>query len=257
MADNDYQDNNIQLMHGDCLSRLAELEDDSVDLVFTSPPYNLNLRIRDGKYCSRQIIKEISTKYANFDDNLPIDEYYEFQKSVIDELLRVSPLVFYNVQFLTGNKRALYKIIGNYSEQLKEFIIWDKKVAEPAIGEGVLNSRWEAILVFDRNNAISRKFDKAQFDRGTLQNLWEIKRDRKTHPEHGATFPLELAERVIRSFSEENDTVLDPFLGTGTTGYASCGLKRKFIGIEIDMDYYEYSKRRILSVPKSNDIFKW
>ena len=103
----------------DCLEGMKRMPDKSVDLVFTSPPYNMNLRIRNGKYCSRQIVKEISTKYENFDDNLPMEEYYAFNKKAISELLRVSDLVFYNVQFLTGNKRALFKLIGEFNEKLK------------------------------------------------------------------------------------------------------------------------------------------
>jgi site-specific DNA-methyltransferase (adenine-specific)/modification methylase len=138
----------ITLINGDCIKELKKMGDDSVDLVFTSPPYNMNLRIRNGKYCSRQIVKELTTKYANYPDNLPMDDYYKFNKNVIDELLRVSNLVFYNVQFLTGNKPALFKLIGEYAEQIKEIIIWDKKVAQPAIGEGVMNSQFEVILVF-------------------------------------------------------------------------------------------------------------
>ena len=85
---------NIDLIQGDCLQKLKGIPDNSVDVVLTSPPYNMNLRIRNGKYCSRQIVKEISTKYANFDDNLPMDDYFQFNKKVITECLRVSGVVF-------------------------------------------------------------------------------------------------------------------------------------------------------------------
>ena len=59
-----------------CLNTLRRIENDSVDLVITSPPYNMNLRIRNGKYASRQIIEEFSSKYQNFTDNIPIKKYY-------------------------------------------------------------------------------------------------------------------------------------------------------------------------------------
>ena len=59
-----------------CLDTLSRIPNNSIDLVITSPPYNMNLRIRNGKYCSRQIVKEFSTKYEGFDDNLPIEKYY-------------------------------------------------------------------------------------------------------------------------------------------------------------------------------------
>ena len=103
---------NIQLdkiYNESCLETLKKIPDNFIDLVITSPPYNMNLRIRKGEYCSRQIVKEISTKYEGFSDNLPIEEYFEFHSNVLKELLRVSNLVFYVVQVVTGSKRALFK----------------------------------------------------------------------------------------------------------------------------------------------------
>jgi len=235
----------IELIQGDCLERMKDIPDGSVDMVLTSPPYNMNLRIRNGKYCSRQIVKEISTKYTNYDDNLPMDEYFEFNKSVLNELLRVSDLVFYNVQFLTGNKPALFNLIGYFAEKIKEFIVWDKLNAQPAIGKGVMNSRFEVLLVLQNSAPESRSFKSAQFDRGVLDNLWQIKRGKKVNKDHGAVFPEELAHRVISNFSEQGATILDPFMGTGTTGVACKNLNLNFIGIELDPEYFEIAKARI------------
>ena len=234
-----------RIYNEDCLEGMKRILDKSVDLVFTSPPYNMNLRIRNGKYCSRQIVKEISTKYKNFDDNLPMEEYYEFNKKVIGELLRVSDLVFYNVQFLTGNKRALFRLIGEFNEKLKEIIVWDKINAQPAISQNVMNSQFEVILVFDDNNSISRGFGQANFERGTLSNVWGIKRGKKYSTNHGATFPVELAEKAITNFCVEGGVVLDPFIGLGTTAVACINTNRSYIGFELDKDYYEVSKKRL------------
>lgn len=240
------QNDNVRLLQGDCLELIKKLPNNSVDMVFTSPPYNMNLRIRNGQYCSRQIVKEITTKYVSFPDNLPMDDYFYFNKQIITELLRVSDLVFYNVQFLTGNKPALFKLIGDFHNKIKEFIIWDKVNAQPAIGQGILNSRFEVILVFQNSAPESRKFDTAQFGRGSLQNLWQIKRGKKIDNTHGAVFPLELAATVIESFSHANATILDPFMGTGTTGVACVNTGRRFIGMEIDQNYFEIAVNRIL-----------
>ncbi len=233
----------INLINGNCLEELPKFKNKEFDLVITSPPYNMNLRIRNGKYCSRQIVKEISTKYKNYDDNLPIEDYYQFNKKVIENCLRISKMTFYNIQFLTGNKRAFFKIIGEFNEQLKEIIIWDKINAQPAIGQGILNSRFETILIFEEENAISRNFSNAQFKRGTLQNLWQIKRTTKKNKDHGAIFPEELVEMIITNFSIENDKILDPFMGTGTTAVVCKNLKRDFTGIELDMDYYNFANQ--------------
>lgn len=228
-----------------CLETMSHLYDDSVDLCLTSPPYNMNLRVRNGKYCSRQLIKELTTKYVGFDDNLPIEEYYQFHKKVLTELMRVCPLIFYNIQFLTGNKQAIYRLMGDFHDKIKEFIIWDKEVAQPAIRDNVLNSQWEAILVFDKYDAINRRFKKANFDRGTLSNLWRIKRGKKYSENHGATFPVELAEKVIGLFSNEGDVVYDPFCGLSTSLVVAKNLKRKYIGSEISKEYYNLSIERL------------
>lgn len=237
--------NDIKLIQGNCIKKMKDFSDNSVDLVLTSPPYNMNPRIRNGKYCSRQIVKEISTKYKNFDDNLTMDDYFSFNKSIINECLRISDLVFYNVQILTGNKPALFRLMGEFHSKIKEFIVWDKCMAQPAIGKNILNSQFEILMVLQNINPESRLFKTGQFPRGTLSNLWKIKRGKKISPLIGATFPEELAERVIKSFTFKKSTIMDPFMGTGTTGVICKKLKRRFIGIEIDQDYFEISKKRI------------
>lgn len=244
----DIHKDGMHLMHGDCRERMKDIPSDSVDLVLTSPPYNMNLRINKGRYCSRQIVKELTTKYKNYPDNLPMYDYYQMNKDVIEELLRVCKgNIFYNIQFLTGNKPALFKLLGEFHEYIKEFIIWDKVNAQPAIGNGVMNSRFEAIVVFNKNDAISRKFEKCNFDRGTLENLWQIKRGSKTVKDHGAVFPELLVERVIENFSDKNDVILDPFMGSGTTGVVCSRSDRGFIGIELDEGYFKTCEGRLFS----------
>ena len=107
-----------------CLDTMARMGNQSVDVVITSPPYNMNLRIRNGKYCSRQVVEnDFSNKYSEFSDNMPIDEFYDFHCQVLRELLRVSELVFYNIQIVTGSKRAFFKMIGTFSDKLKDIIV--------------------------------------------------------------------------------------------------------------------------------------
>jgi len=228
-----------------CLETLKRMKDNSIDSVITSPPYNMNLRIRNGVYCSRQIVKELSTKYANFDDNLPIDEYYELHLSILKELLRVSNMVFYNIQIVTGSKRAIFKIIGELSDYLKDIVIWDKGNGQPAMAERVMNRRTELILIFDKNNAISRQFDVCNFKRGTLDDLWLIKRGKKVSSEHGAVFPEELIYTILENFTKEGNTIYDPFMGTGTTAVVSKKLKRNYIGSEISDEYINVANKRL------------
>ncbi len=234
-----------KLYNEPCLETLSKMKDNSVDLVVTSPPYNMNLRIRNGQYCSRQIVKEFSSKYNNFDDNLPIEEFYELHSKIISELLRVSPIIFYNIQIVTGSKRAFFKIIGEYADCLKEIIIWDKGYAQPAMALNVLNRQSELILVFEKSNAISRQFDKCNFERGTLGDIWNIQRGKKVDKNHSAVFPEKLVETILKNFTNENDVVYDPFMGTGTTAAVCQKLNRNWIGSEINAEYCDVIIKRL------------
>jgi len=228
-----------------CLDTIARMKDNFVDLTITSPPYNMNLRIRNGKYCSRQIVKEFSTKYEGFSDNLPIDDFYKLHSNIIKNLLKKSKIIFYNIQIVTGSKRAFFKIIGKYNEYLKDIIIWDKGYAQPAMAQKVLNRRTELILVFDSENGISRQFKKANFNRGTLDDIWQIKRGKKINKSHRAVFPEELVNYIIENFSNKGDIIYDPFMGTGTTSVVAKKLNRKYVGSEISNEYCEIAKERL------------
>lgn len=251
----DYKSEKVWLMQGDCLERMKEIPDNSIDLVLTSPPYNMNLRIRNGKYVSRQIVKELSTKYDDYDDNLPMEDYFNLLKNVVAECLRVSDLVFFNIQALTGNKPALYRLIGEYHDKIKEMIIWDKVNAQPAIGVGVLNSQFEIIIVFQNSAPESRKFSGANFERGTMPNVWSIKRERQPIRGLGAAMPSELARLVIRSFAKPGQKVLDPFMGSGTTGIEAVKYGCDFVGIELSEQRLKIARKRIEDAQRQESIF--
>ena len=234
------------LFNENCLKTLSRLSDNSIDLVITSPPYNMNLRIRKGEYCSRQIVKELSTKYEEFSDNMPITEYNKFHSEVLRELLRVSNLVFYNIQIVTGSKRSIFKMIGEFSEQLKDIIVWDKGHGQPSMQEQVLNRQSELILVFEKDYPISRQFRSATFKRGTLNDIWNIKREyKKIIKGHNAVFPEKLVEIILNNFSKQGDTIYDPFLGTGTTAAVAKKLGRNYMGSEISKKYFDIASERV------------
>ena len=223
---------------------MSRMSDNYIDLTITSPPYNMNLRIRNGKYCSRQIVKEFSTKYDGYSDNLPIEEFYQLHSEILNELLRVSKIVFYNFQIVTGSKRAFFKLIGQFSEQIKDIIIWDKINAQPAMQGDVMNSQNEIILILG-DNPISRKFSNSNFKRGTLSNVWSIKRGKKITKKHRATFPEELVDKILKNFTKENDLVYDCFMGSGTTAKMCLKNNRDFIGSEISEQYCKIAEERI------------
>ena len=235
-----------RIYNENCLETMARMEDNFIDLTVTSPPYNINLRIRGNDYCRRS--KNESgpcNKYQGFSDDLPIDEYFKIREAELVEMLRISKQIFYVIQPITGNKEAVYKLIGRFYKEIKEFIIWDKKHAEPAIMDGVLNSEFEFIIVFGKHTARQRMFNNAQFGRGLVSNIFRIEKSNENVDNHSATFPLKLPKRIIHYFSKDGDLIYDPFAGTGTTLIAAHELKRNWIGSEISKEYCELANKRI------------
>lgn len=246
----------ITLLNMDCMEYMKTLPDKAFDAIITSPPYNMNLRVNskgDG-YSSRQIVKELSTKYQNYSDNLPMDDYKKFLVEFLKEAIRVSDLVFLNIQQITGNKPAVAAVVGMFANALKETIIWDKVVAQPSIADGVLNSQFEFIYVFG-GNPIARQFKGAGFVRGSESNIWRIQPTERADKNHGAGFPVALPEKIIRCFVSDGQRIYDPFLGTGTTAIAAhyCGLE--CVGTEIDKNYYDAAIKRFNQETKQVDMF--
>lgn len=239
----------IELYNGDCLSFMDDFirENRKFNAIITSPPYNMCLRVSKDKYTSRwnwkDQDKEFSTKYNNYTDDLSMDEYFDFQDGFIEKALKCSDLLFYNIQLITGNKIALLNLLGKYSTKIKDIIIWDKGYTQPAINSGCLNSQFEFIICFSNINPHNRSFETAKFERGTLSNVWQI--DRERNENHKAAFPQELVKRILENFTKEGDTILDPFMGSGTTGVVCKYSNRNFVGIELDKEYYNVAKNRI------------
>lgn len=239
----------IKLYNGDCLDVMQQLIDEGtkVDAIITSPPYNMNLRIHSGRYMSRWGWKgnvgHFTHKYENYRDDLPMDKYFEFQDKFLEKSLQLSDLVFYNIQMITGNKVALFQLLGKYADKIKEIIIWNKLHGQPAMQVGVLNSQYEFIIIFQNSKPYNRSFDYSGFARGTETNVWDIKRERNPHIKAG--FPKAMIERIIMDFVPENATILDPFMGSGTCGIVSKCMNRNFIGIEMDEGYFNVAKERI------------
>lgn len=235
------------LYNENCMDTISRIPDKYVDLVVTSPPYNMRTRIRDGKYTTRETAEHFSKKYDHFSDDHPIEDFYVFHKAVLKELLRVSKVVCYNFQIVTGSKEAFFRIIGDFSRDIKDIIVWDKGNGQPAMHEKVLNSCYELVLVLEDDNKAGRMIQNACFGRGRMDNILRVGRKQNGIDGHSAVFPEKLAGSLIMSFSKEGDIVYDPFMGSGTTGVAAVKLNRRWIGSEISAQYCDYAIKRIQS----------
>lgn len=228
-----------------CLDTMARMPDGFVDLTFTSPPYNMRTRISKGKYTKREKSAHFSKKYTHFGDDLPIFDFYIFHSSVIRELLRVSKIVCYNFQIVTGSKEAFFKIVGDFNHFIKDMIIWDKGHGQPAMHSNVLNSCYEIILVLEGDGSLGRVIKNSKFERGKMDNILRVGRGKKIHGSHGAVFPEELASTIITSFSSVGDIIYDSFGGTGTTPKMALVNNRQWVVSEISTDYCEIMENRL------------
>ena len=113
-----------------------------------------------------------------------------------------------------------------------------------------MNRRSELILVFEKDYPISRQFRSSVFKRGSLNDVWEIARERKRSKDqtHGATFPEKLVKTIIENFTKKGDVIYDPFLGTGTTAVVAKKLDRKYLGSELLKSYYAQATKNLKTV---------
>ena len=234
------------VIQGDCLEVMRGMEDNSTDLTVTSPPYNMRTRIRNGKYTSHELSDYFSKKYQYFGDDLSIDEYFNFHKSVITEMMRISNLVFWNISIVTGSKEALFMLIGEFCKYIKDIIIWNKGVGQPAMHDSVINRSYELIIIFDSQGSAGRAFNRSFFNRGEMSDVWNIKSNRsKKIISHSAVFPIQLVENILNGWSKVGDLIIDPFAGSGSTLVAAKQLGRRYIGIEIEPKYVAICNERL------------
>ena len=239
-----------RLQNIDVLEGIKQLDDESIDIIITSPPYNkggLNGKRNKGTKWNKTI-----DYGGDFNiDNKPEDEYQEWQLNILKECFRVlkkDGLMFYN------HKNRIVKgkgyIISPYTWLLKspflirQEIIWNRK-SGPNQEQSRYIPSYENIYVltkqkdtlFKRNKDIEYKTD-----------VWAINPDR--HNGHPAPFPIDIPRNILSSLNEEKAkdrviTVFDPFNGSGTTGVAAVEKGFNYIGFDIIDEYLQETERKI------------
>lgn len=229
-----------KIINGDCLEVLRQLPDSSIDLVVTSPPYNLKNSTgngmkdgRGGKWANAALING----YENYDDCMPNDEYAAWQHEVLLELVRVikdDGAIFYNHKWrvqagLIQDRRDIV-----YDVPLRQIIIWRRK--------GGINFNASYFLpTYEVIYLIAKKDFKLAKGANAYGDVWEITQELRN--DHPAPFPVELIDRIVSSTNAQ--IILDPFMGSGTTAVVAAGLGRNFIGIEKSATYCENAMKRL------------
>jgi DNA modification methylase len=249
---------------GDCEQALLEIPSQSVDLIFTSPPYfnarpeyedyltyeeyllkmrrvihNCHHVLSEGRFfvmnVSPVLIRRASRGEASKRIAVPFDMHRLFVEEgfdFIDDIHWVKPE---GAGWATGRGRRFaadrtplqYKAVP-----ITEYVLVYRKHTDKLIDWNIRNHPDQQAV---KDSKITGDYE--------VTNLWRI--HPAFHPEHPAVFPLELAKRVVRYYSFKNDVVLDPFAGTGTTGRAAASLNRRFLLIENEPKYIEVIRREM------------
>jgi len=228
---------------------LKKIPDNSVDLIFTSPPYNFGI------------------KYEEYNDEIKWEAYLDKLFRIFKECIRVLKYggrIVVDVQPLFSDYIPIHHIISNFFMENKMIwkgeILWDKhnyNAKYTAWGSWkspsnpYLKYTWEFLEIFYKGDlkheGNSKKADITPDEfKKWVYAKWDIAPERNMKKfQHPAMFPEELARRVIKLFSFENDMVLDPFNGVGTTTKVAKELNRRYLGIDTSKEYSEKAKERL------------
>lgn len=247
-----YQDdrNGITIYHGDCREVAGALEPGTIDLIVTSPPYNQMSSCESepsGLWAESQGGKGFvrAWKDRGYRDDVPEAEYQETQNALFASLSAAcagDASLFYDHQLRWRDGECLHPVkwFRPNGWRMRQEIIWNR-------GGGMMfNARMfvrfdERLLWFVRSE--KWKWNQSSVGLGTI---WNVAREQQQQGKlHPVAFPAEIPKRCIAAASGIGDTVLDPFMGSGTTLRAAKDLGRKAIGIEIEERYCEIAAKRL------------
>lgn len=221
----------------DCLKGMSLLKDNSVDVVITSPPYNkagYEGKIRKSHPSDLWATRNID--YGVFNDFMKEDDYERWQIALLNEFHRVlkpDGSVFYNHKVRMANHRGSHPIewISKSNLVFRQQIIWNRK-STPAVSPIRFLPTTE--LIFWCTKCNKQPNFKRRKDSLFTKEVWDLSPSRKDHP---APFPIEIPYNILLNIPSKNLLVVDPFMGSGTTGDAAIKTGNNFIGFEINEKY--------------------
>ena len=246
-----------QIIHGDCIEKLKLLKENSIDLIFADPPYNLQLK--------GNLYRPNQTKVNAVDDDWDqfnnFKEYDDFTYKWLIECKRV--LKPSGTIWVIGSYHNIFRvgtIMQNLGFWILNDVLWIKTNPMPNFKGTRFNNAHETLIWASDSNKNKIQFNyksmKIFNDDKQLRSDWYIPicngreriKDENGNKAHSTQKPYELLYRVIMSTSKVGDLVLDPFSGTGTTAAVAKHLSRNFIAIEKEEKYLKVSKKRIENV---------
>ena len=231
--------------HGDCVDLMNQMPAGSVDVIVTSPPYNIKNSTGNGlkngsggKWPQAALIEG----YAGHNDAMPHEEYVTWQRACLTAMMRVlseTGAIFYNHKWRVqgGLLQDRADIVDGFP--VRQIIIWQRK-GGINFNPGYFLPTYEVIYLIAKPGF--RLAPKAN----ALGDVWQIPQE--SNNPHPAPFPEALAQRCIDSTNAK--VVLDPFIGSGTTAVAAVKSNRDWIGIDISEEYCELARQRISAIDR-------
>ena len=252
-----FQESNFVLYHGEALKILSQFEKAKIffDLIYADPPYFLS---NDGITC--QSGKMVSVNKGDWDKSEGFEQDVNFSDSWLKECRKV--LKENGSIWVSGTMHIIYKIgylLEKNDYDIINDIIWYKPNAPPNLSCKYFTHSQEIVLWArkSKNSQHTFNYEKMKFWNNAkdklknkdkqMRSVWSIPlipKAEKEYGKHPTQKPLELLNRIITSSSNEGDLVLDPFMGSGTTGVVCNILDRKFIGIDTDKEYLDLAIKR-------------
>jgi len=249
------KENNIYNI--DCISGMKQIDDNSIDMCVTSPPYNVGI------------------KYDKWDDSMPIDSYFKFANDWLSELYRIlkpdgriALNIPYEINAKSSNSGRIF-LVSEYHQIMKnlgykfagvvdltedqphrvKLTAWGSWLSPSA--PYIYNPK-ECVVIAYKDEWVKEVKGKSYFDgsdesKSEFKELvfaqWKYRAETRKLTE--ANFSLDIPEKSLKILSYENDIVIDPFVGSGTTAISCINLNRRYIGFEISENYYNIATNRI------------
>ncbi len=230
-----------KIICGDSMEVMGKMPNECVDIIVTSPPYNLKNSTgngmkgsKSGKWVNAALVKG----YSHHDDCMPHDKYVKWQRDCLTEMFRLlknDGAIFYNHKWRVqgGLLQDRQDIVSGFP--IRQIIIWKRK-GGINFNPGYFLPTYEVIyLIAKKNFKLAPKANRHG-------DVWEFTQEMNN--KHPAPFPVALIDRIISSTNAE--IIMDPFMGSGTTAISAKKLGRNYIGIDISPEYCDIANLRLM-----------
>ena len=218
---------NYKLICGDCIEKMKQIPNESIDLIVTDPPYLIKYKTSYRKDKNHDFCSEI----LNDDNEQLIIDYIRECYRILKN--NTAMYMFCNCDRVDFFKQQLE--LNGF--KIKNMIIWVKNNWTAGDLKAQFGKQYEIIFLVNKGRKV--------FNGKRITDVWEFNRVSGKKQLHQNQKPIDLLEQCILKHSDENDIVFDGFMGSGSTGIACLNTNRRFIGIELDEKYFNMAKERI------------